>query len=53
MDAETKTLVDRWTLAFREPPVLIDAELMRRVLADVDDARGRSTGNGGPGLQGR
>ena len=47
MDAETRTLVDRWFLAFSEARVLIDTELMRGLLADVDEARGRSTANGG------
>lgn len=28
-------------IAFCEPPVLIDAELMRRVLDDVEAAKGR------------
>ena len=37
MDTETKELVQRWMIAFREPPVLIDANLMRRVLADLED----------------
>lgn len=36
MDVETRALVQRWMIAFREPPVLIDAELMRRVLADAE-----------------
>jgi hypothetical protein len=37
MDTETRALVQRWIIAFCEAPVLIDAELMRRVLADVED----------------
>jgi hypothetical protein len=36
MDRETRALVERWIIAFCEPPVLIDAELMRRVLAEVE-----------------
>lgn len=39
MDIETKALVQRWILAFCETPVLIDAELMRRVIADVGAER--------------
>lgn len=37
MDNETRALVQRWIIAFCEAPVLVDAELMRRVLADVED----------------
>ena len=37
MDSETERLIDRWILAFCEPPPLVDAELMRRVLADYED----------------
>ncbi len=36
MDDETETLVRRWILTFCEAPVLIDKELMRRVLADAE-----------------
>lgn len=36
MDAETRALVQRWMAAFHEAPILIDAELMRRVLSDVE-----------------
>jgi hypothetical protein len=36
LDIETKALVQRWILTFCEAPVLIDAELMRRVLDDAD-----------------
>ncbi len=36
MEDETERLVERWILAFCEPPPLIDAELMRRMLADHD-----------------
>ena len=38
MDTETKALVQRWILRFCETPVLIDAELMRRVLDDAEAA---------------
>lgn len=43
MDSETRTLVQRWILAFCEAPVLIDAELMRRVLDDMEAAKGRES----------
>ncbi|WP_298123245.1 hypothetical protein [Brevundimonas sp.] len=36
MDEETETLVRRWILTFCEGPILIDKELMRRVLADAE-----------------
>lgn len=36
MDEETEALVRRWILRFCEAPVLIDKELMRRVLADAE-----------------
>ncbi|WP_428150349.1 hypothetical protein [Brevundimonas sp.] len=36
MDAETEHLIQRWIIAFCEAPVLIDAELMRAVLADAE-----------------
>lgn len=39
MDTETEALVRRWIIAFCETPILVDAELMRRVLADVEDDR--------------
>ena len=32
LDTETEGLVQRWILAFCEAPVLVDPELMRRVL---------------------
>ena len=41
MDTETKALVRRWILAFRETPVLIDPELMRRVLDSAEAAKAR------------
>jgi hypothetical protein len=34
MDDEMDRLVERWILAFCEPPPLVDAELMARLLAD-------------------
>jgi hypothetical protein len=34
MDQETRALVQRWILTFLEAPPLIDAELMRTVLAE-------------------
>ncbi|WP_327448863.1 hypothetical protein [Brevundimonas sp.] len=34
MDDEAERLVERWILAFCEPPPLVDPELMRRMLAD-------------------
>lgn len=36
LDHETRALVQRWIIAFCETPILIDVELMRRVLADVE-----------------
>lgn len=36
MDTETRALVQRWIIAFCEMPILIDKELMRRVLADLE-----------------
>ncbi|HVL42324.1 MAG TPA: hypothetical protein VM348_09210 [Brevundimonas sp.] len=42
MDVETRALVQRWIIAFCEMPVLIDADLMQRVLADVDRKTGVS-----------
>ena len=36
LDTETRALVQRWIIAFCETPVLIDKELMRRMLADVE-----------------
>jgi hypothetical protein len=34
MTNEERELVDRWILAFCEPPPVVDAELMRRLLAE-------------------
>ncbi len=34
MDPDTKRLLDRWIQTFLEPPPLLDAALMRRVLDD-------------------
>lgn len=36
MDNETERLIQRWIIAFCEVPILVDAELMRAVLADVE-----------------
>jgi len=36
LDAETRALVQRWIIAFCETPILIDKELMQRVLADAE-----------------
>lgn len=38
LDPETQSLVQRWIIAFCEAPVLIDAELMRRVLDEAEAA---------------
>ncbi|MDO9586531.1 MAG: hypothetical protein Q8R45_08360 [Brevundimonas sp.] len=38
MDTETRALVQRWILAFCETPILIDPDLMRRVLDDAEPA---------------
>ena len=37
MNDEIERLVQRWIIAFREVPILIDVELLRAVLADVED----------------
>lgn len=34
MTEEERDLVERWILAFCEPPPVVDAELMRRLLAE-------------------
>lgn len=36
LDIETKALVQRWILTFCEAPVLVDPELMRRVLDEAE-----------------
>ena len=36
MDKETERLIQRWIIAFCEVPIIVDADLMRRVLADVE-----------------
>ena len=51
MDSETKRLIERWILTFCEPPALIDAELMRRVLAE-HEARPFGQDVGGFGSRG-
>lgn len=35
MTDEERDLVERWILAFCEPPPVVDAELMRRLLAET------------------
>lgn len=35
MDAETERLMERWITTFCETPPVLDAELMRRVLAEM------------------
>jgi hypothetical protein len=46
MTDDTETLIQRWILRFCEMPILIDPELMRRVLADAEvktrEPRGRT-----------
>lgn len=36
MDAETERLIQRWIIAFCEMPAIVDPELMRAVLADLE-----------------
>jgi hypothetical protein len=48
LDSETTKLVQRWIIAFCEAPVLIDPELMRRVLDDAETANGGQTPATGP-----
>jgi hypothetical protein len=36
MDEDMEALVQRWIIAFCEVPPLLDADLMRRVLADCE-----------------
>ncbi|WP_421729532.1 DUF2945 domain-containing protein [Brevundimonas sp.] len=38
MNDDVQALVDRWIMAFCEAPVLIDPELMRRLLAEKEIA---------------
>lgn len=38
MNDDVQALIDRWIVTFYEAPVLIDPELMRRLLAEKDDA---------------
>ena len=40
MDVETEALIQRWIIAFCEVPALIDKELMRAVLADMETKAG-------------
>lgn len=39
-DAEIERLTERWILAFCETPPVLDAELMRAVLADHETGTG-------------
>lgn len=36
MDTETEALIQRWIITFCEMPALVDKELMRAVLADME-----------------
>lgn len=36
VDPDAERLLERWIIAFCEPPPLVDVELMRRVLADLE-----------------
>lgn len=36
MNDDTDTLIQRWIIAFCEMPALVDPELMRAVLADME-----------------
>lgn len=36
MRSETTALVQRWIIAFSETPILIDHDLMQRVLSEYD-----------------
>ncbi|MFC5342661.1 hypothetical protein ACETK8_05890 [Brevundimonas staleyi] len=36
MDEDTDALIQRWIIAFCEMPALVDPELMRAVLADME-----------------
>lgn len=36
MNDETERLIQRWIIAFCEVPILVDEDLMRTVLADVE-----------------
>lgn len=38
MDDETERLVERWILTFLETPILADAELLTRLLAEHADS---------------
>ncbi len=41
MTNEERDLVERWILTFCEAPVMIDAELMRRLIAEEQARRDR------------
>ena len=36
MDDDTESLIQRWIIAFCEMPAVVDPELMRLVLADME-----------------
>ena len=38
MKDDIQALIDRWIMVFCEAPVLIDPELMRRLLAEKENA---------------
>ena len=40
MDDETRRLLDRWIIAFLDPPVLLDPHLMRLILDEHDAVPG-------------
>ena len=40
MDDETRRLLDRWIIAFLDPPVLLDPDLMRLILDEHDAVPG-------------
>lgn len=44
MSHDADDLLDRWILAFCEPPPLIDPELMTALLAEHDAKRGEDAG---------
>lgn len=49
MSNDERDLLERWILTFCEPPAIVDAELMRRLIAE-EQAR-QETRGGGKGLQ--
>lgn len=44
MDDETRRLLDRWIIAFLDPPAVLDADLMRLILAEHDAGRAEDQG---------